>query len=207
MERMPTLPSKERLSHPRTRFAVFASCFAATTLLVAAIVASAVDQDKKDGRVAGIMIDKGNDWLTVKADGEDESVKYRFAESDKKLTDAIKSVFNASRVQLTYRIEGEIRYLESIKKHVLKSSGTITGAIVEVHNDFWVEVKPKNGLADAYALGPANFDNKEFVAKLKALKPGDVVTIKYSTDFERHRIETLRKHDPPRSKDEQPRSR
>ena len=32
------------------------------------------------------------------------------------------------------------------------------------------------------------------MAKLKALKPGDSVTIKFTTDFERHRIVTLRKN-------------
>jgi hypothetical protein len=32
------------------------------------------------------------------------------------------------------------------------------------------------------------------MAMLKGLQPGDSVTIKYSTDFERHRIESLRKN-------------
>ena len=33
------------------------------------------------------------------------------------------------------------------------------------------------------------------MAKLKGLKPGDSVTIKFNTDFERHRILTLQIND------------
>jgi hypothetical protein len=49
-------------------------------------------------------------------------------------------------------------------------------------------VKPKNGLLDGYAISwpPGNM-----VARLKALKKGDMVTIKFHTDVERHRIDSL----------------
>jgi hypothetical protein len=81
----------------------------------------------------------------------------------------------------------------SIKRHIIKQTGTITGEVIKVYNDFWVEVKPKTGLADAFAPG-ANYNDKEFMAKLKGLQPGDSVTITYTTDFERHRIQALRKN-------------
>ena len=42
---------------------------------------------------------------------------------------------------------------------------------MNVYNEFWLEVKPKDGPSDAYAPG-ANFADKEFMAKLKGLKPG-----------------------------------
>lgn len=150
--------------------------------------------DKKDeGKVAGILIDKKNDWLTVKADGEEEPVKYLIAkDADKKLVDALKITFNASRVQLTYKKDGDSRQLVSIKKQATKASGTVTGVVVKVYDKFWVEVKPKNGPADAYAPGGTNYNNKEFMAKLNGLKKGDSVTITFNTDFERHRILTLR---------------
>ena len=118
---------------------------------------SAIAADKvatKDGgKVAGILIDKKDDWITVKADGENEPVKYVIDASDKKLQEAFKSIFNASRVQLTYKTDGESRRLVGIKKQVLRASGTVTGDVVKVYNNFWVEVKPKGGLADAYAPG------------------------------------------------------
>jgi anaerobic selenocysteine-containing dehydrogenase len=88
---------------------------------------------------------------------------------------------------LTYKQDANTRQLVSIKRQILKASGTVTGDVVKVYNDFWVEVKPKKGLADAYAPG-ANYNDKEFMAPLKGLKEGDSVTITFTTDFERHRI-------------------
>lgn len=149
--------------------------------------------DKKEpDKVAGILIDKKGDALRVKADGEEEPAKYTIDASDKPLAEALKGIFDACRVQLTYKQDGEVRKLTGIKRQVLKANGTITGDVVKVYNDFWVEVKPKTGLADAYAPGPDNWMNKEFMANLKGLKPGDSVTITFTTDFERHRIKTMR---------------
>jgi hypothetical protein len=68
----------------------------------------------------------------------------------------------------------------------------VTGVVVKGYDNFWVEVKPKDGLADAYAPGSTNYNNKDFMAKLRGLKKGDSVTITFNTDFERHRILTLR---------------
>lgn len=168
-------------------------------MLTPCVAASAAEKGvPKDGvKVAGIMFDfdlKAH-WITVKADGEDGPIKYLFDPADKRLTDVLaKTVFPASRVQLTYKIEGDTRRLVSIKRQVLKAAGTVTGIVVKVHNEFWIELKPKNGHADAFAPG-ANYNDKAFMARLKALKPGDSVTIQFITDFERHRIETLRKHE------------
>jgi hypothetical protein len=147
------------------------------------------DASKDGTKVAGILIDKKNDSITVKADGEAEPVKYLIA--DARVAEAMKSIFNACRVQLTYKQNDGSRQLVGIKRQILKASGTVTGDVVKVYNDFWVEVKPKHGLSDAYAPG-ANFNDKEFMGRLKGLKEGDSVTITYFTDFERHRIKTLR---------------
>jgi len=157
-------------------------------------VAQIVDKGAagKDGNVAGILIDKKDNVLTVKADGEDEPAKYVVDKSNKNLVDSLKGIFDACRVQLTYKKDGDARQLVSIKRQVLKPSGTVTGEVVKVYNDFWVEVKPKTGLADAYAPGFENWKDKEFMARIKALKPGDSVTITFTTDFERHRIKTMK---------------
>ena len=175
---------------------LFCAALLFTILPSPPVAPAAADDAKKDeGKVAGILIDKKDDWITVKADGEDEPVKYLVGkDADKKLVEALKTIFNASRVQLTYKKDGDSRQLVSIKKQVLKASGTVTGVVVKVYNDFWVEVKPKDGLSDAYAPG-ANYNDKDFMAKLKGLKPGDSVTITFNTDFERHRILTLRIND------------
>jgi hypothetical protein len=146
--------------------------------------------NNKEVKVAGILVDKSGDSLTVKNDGEDEPVKYVIAkDADKKMTEALKANFPACRVQLTYKKDGDSRQLTSVKRQILHDSGTITGTVVKVYNDFWVEVKPKakDALNDAFAPG-INYKDKDFMASLKGLKPGDTVTIKYNTDFERHRI-------------------
>ncbi len=155
---------------------------------------------KKEVLVAGIMFDhdrKAN-WMTVKADGEEEPVKYLIDPSNKELAEVLQSVFNVSRVRLKYRLEGDSRRLVAIQRQILQAEGTMTGTVVKVHNDFWIELKPRRGVADAFALGPANFNDKAFVEKMKALKPGDSVTIQFTTDFERHRIVAIRKNAPPK---------
>ena len=150
---------------------------------------------EREIRIGGILFDfdREHHWLTVKADGEDEPVKYLIDPSNRKLAERLKTVFNASRVRLTYRPEGDTRRLVSIQRQVLQESGTVTGTVVKVHNDFWIELKPRRGVADAFAPG-ANYNDPAFMAELKALKPGDSVTIRYTTDFERHRIVALRKN-------------
>jgi hypothetical protein len=158
-----------------------------------ALVRAAKDDAKTEvGKVAGILFDRKDDWLTVKGDGDKEPVKYVIAKgADKKLLDALKTTFGACRVELTYKKDGDTRQLLSIRRQILKASGMLTGAVVKVHGDFWVEVKPKDGVADAFAPG-ANYKDKNFMAKLKGVKPGETVTIAFYTDFERHRILSLR---------------
>ena len=155
---------------------------------------SSLAADKDDGKAAGILIEKKEKWLLVKVDGDAEAVKFAIGDSpDKKLTESLKSTFDACRVELTYKKDGDAKQLVTVKRQILKEKGTFTGSVVKVHNDFWVEVKPKTSLADAFAPG-GNFKDKEFMERLKGLKSGDSVTITYVTDGERHRITTLKKN-------------
>jgi hypothetical protein len=162
-------------------------------VLVPCAVAGLPAAEKDEGgKLAGILMDKKAEWITVKADGEDEAVKYLIG-NDRAVTEALKNTFNASRVQLTWKKTGEGRQLVDIKKQVLQSSGTVTGTFVAMHGDFWIEVKFKSGVSDAFAPG-ANYKDKEFMDSLRALKKGDSVTITFTTDFERHRIVSLKKN-------------
>jgi hypothetical protein len=157
------------------------------------------DISKQGGMVAGLYIDGRGEWITVKADGEDEPVKYVIDPSDKQLQEAFKAVFNACRVQLVYKNEGDSRRLVGIQRQILEETGVVTGDVVKVWNNFWIEVKPKNGLADGFAPG-AQYNDKAFMEKLNGLQPGDSVTIMFNTDFERHRIVEMQINPPSRSK-------
>ena len=157
-------------------------------------------------KVSGIAIDRGDNWITVKADGEEKAVKYIVDPADKKLVETFKTVFHAARVQLTFKQAGDERQIVSIQRHIIKQSGNFTGEVVKVYGNFWVEVKPKHGLNDAFAPG-ANYNDKAFMEKLTRLKPGDSVTITYTTDFERHRITTLRINPPKPQKSAAPSSK
>lgn len=180
------------------RFAWRAGC--ATLLLLAMATGAQVPADDKApansgprlGKAAGIYIDAKNNRMLVKVDGDDEPTAFLIDPADKKLAASLKGVFNACRVQLAYKLESDTRRLTSVRRQIFKETGTITGVVVKVWNDFWVEVKPKSGVADAFAPG-GNYNDPEFMARLKALQPGDTVSIDYTTDFERHRIQNLRK--------------
>lgn len=178
---------------------VSARCVLVTALLVAALTwtAPARCADKSPGprlgKAAGIFIDRKDNRMIVKVDGDDEPSDFLIDTADKKLAASLKGVFNACRVQVAYKAGGETRRLISVRRQILKETGTITGTVVKVWNQFWVEVKPKVGVADAFAPGAGNYNDPEFMDRLKALQPGDTVTIDFSTDFERHRIQTLRK--------------
>src|SRR6185437_1197668 len=107
-------------------------------------LAGAADKDaNKEIKVAGILLKKQNDSIFVKADGEEEPVKYPISASDKRVTEAMTHIFDAARVQLSYKQDGDNRQLTSIKRQIFKDTGTVTGNVVKVHNNFWVEVKPK----------------------------------------------------------------
>lgn len=188
------------------------SYFVYASVVVALLVPTAVlAKDKEPAKraatkVSGIAIDRGDNWMTVKADGEEEAVKYVVDPADKKLLETFKTVFNAARVQLTFKQAGDERQIVSIQRHIIKQTGTFTGEVVKLYGSFWIEVKPKHGLNNAFAPG-ANYNDKAFMEKLKGLKPGDSVTITYTTDFERHRITTLRINPPKPQKPAAPSSK
>jgi len=141
------------------------------------------------GSVWGIVTDKKDDWIMVKIDNEAEPIRYVIPDrADPKLIAAAKTIFTVARVHVSYTNEGDVRKLTSIKRDMSKPKGTVTGEILSVH-DFWVEVQPKDGPPDGYSPGGVAW--KEMAEKLKTLKKGDVVTIKFYSDGERKRIDNL----------------
>jgi hypothetical protein len=169
------------------------ACLVSLAAACWAFVALAADAgkptDTREGgpvTVGGILTSDGNvNSLMVLLDGGDTPVKLVFAENfDKK---ALKDVFSDCRVQVTFLKNENSRTLLAFKKEPTRVKGTVTGVVV-YGNDWWIAVKPPNGPPDGYAV---DWPPKDIQVRKKSLKKGDTVTIKFHTDTERHRIETL----------------
>jgi hypothetical protein len=154
-------------------------------------------KDKGQGKpiaAAGIVTDVKDKegFVMIWTDGEDEPAKYVFREGfDKTIfgfPPAGKAIFTVGRVHFTYSTSDDARQVLSMEKEPPLAKGTVTGQVMFA-NDFWVAVKPKAGHLDGYAVGPPAW--KEMGERIKTLQKGDIVTIKFYTDIERHRIVTL----------------
>jgi hypothetical protein len=175
-----------------------AAILLAAAVLAGGVIAADKPKDAKEGApvaAAGVVTDIKPDFVMLWVDGEDAPTKFAFAEGFDKNTFGFlpkcKGVFSPDRVQFTY-IKGDDGNKVLTMKLPYKVAppqpmGTVTGVVL-FSNDFWVAVKPKAGPLDGYAI---SWPPGEMVARLKALQKGDTVTIKFHTDFERHRIETL----------------
>jgi len=169
---------------------------ASAVVALSAVMAPVGRAADKDKTVSGILTEKGDKWIKVKADGEEDAVKYVYDPADKKMAAALKGIFTVSRVQVAYEPggDGDARLLR-ITKPKTRTTGTVTGEVLAVHDNFWIEVKPKDGPPDGYALNYPPDKYKAVAETLKGLKKGDTVTLRFTTDFERHRIETLKKEE------------
>jgi hypothetical protein len=174
-------------------------------ILAAALLAGAAapdapkppSKDKAQGKpiaAAGIVTDVKDKegFVMIWTDGEDAPAKYVFGEGFDKTVfgfpPAGKAIFTVGRVHFTYSAGDDTRQVLKMEKELPLAKGTITGQVMFA-NDFWVAVKPKQGRTDGFAVGPPAW--KEMGERLKALQVGDIVTIKFYTDIERHRIVTL----------------
>jgi hypothetical protein len=151
------------------------------------------DKGPATGKIAGILIQRDKQTLLVRADGDESPVRYRLPEKpDARMAAVLKGLFTVQRVQITWKTVGDTREITSLVRFRGKARGIITGTVIAVHDNFWVEVKPSKGPPEGFAAGlPAK--SRDVLATLKVLRQGDTVTISYYTDFERHRIITIRK--------------
>ena len=175
-----------------------AAIFLAATLWASGVIAADSPKNAKPGKpttATGVLTENDSKkvGIMIWVDGEDAPTKFLLAEGfDKKNTFAFppkgKGVFVPDRVRFTY-VKGDDGNKVTVMQLATKKplNGTVTGEVL-FSNDFWVAVKPKNGPLDGYAI---NWPPGNMVARLKALKKGDRVTIKFHTDGERHRIDTL----------------
>lgn len=154
--------------------------------------ASAAEKDaSKPVIVTGILIDKRPDVLLVRPDGREPIRVAVPKDLDKVLVERMKTIFNVNRVRVACKVEGETNKLVGIEQIATQRAGVFIGEVVEVHENFWVEVKPKNGPAEGFAAAVPPDKPHPVIDTLKRLKKGDTVAIRYTTDYERHRIQQI----------------
>jgi hypothetical protein len=187
-------------------------------------------QEEKTGTVTGMVTAKGDNWIEVKADGEEKARKY-YTGSDQTALKAVKGTEAESRVKLDWRFNEVFRV---VKIEVLKApakadekkvekkdekkddkkseegrKGTVTG-VVTAKGDNWIEVKA-DGEEKARKYVPhwrgGNPDkgggpDKEMVAEIKKVAVNS--RVKLDWEFEERarvvKIEVLKK--PEDKKDE-----
>jgi len=140
---------------------------------------------KPQGTVSGLMTDFKNDYMLVQLDDQPEPIKFMFGPGISIPVLTKHGIFPCNRISFKYKTDGGNKVILDADKLPGRQSGVAIGKVIKVYNDFWVSVKPNDGMIEGFALG-ANADQNKAI--LKSLNPGDLVAIKYSTDFERHRI-------------------
>jgi len=146
---------------------------------------------KPEGTVSGLMTDfkEGKDgqdgYMMVQLDDQDEPIKFVFGPGITIPAITKQGIFPCNRISLKYKTKGDDKVVLSGEKLAGKQTGIVIGKVIKVYNNFWVSVKPENGMIEGFALGG---NSKDAADILKTLKPDDVVAIKYTSDFERHRI-------------------
>ncbi len=165
------------------------------TLLSSAVWAAdkeALKQAPKDsGTVGGLLVEKKNDYIMVQIDGDPEPTKFLVGTMDQRAADLYKSIFDVDRISVKWKADGDAKRVVSIEKLVGRPQGIVIGEVLKVYNNFWVAVKPKTGQIDGYALSFPQEKYKASYELIKTLKPGDIVAIRYTTDYERHRIQEM----------------
>lgn len=151
------------------------------------------EKAKTSGTVYGILVDRKDNTITVKLDGKDEPVAFVADGSNKNLMKAFNKVFTVARVRLSYKTDGEEKKLLNIQRVGRQGTGTMTGTVLATHG-WWVEVKTRTGSPEGFAATYPKERWKATEEKIKELRKGDVVTIRYYTDFERARILSIQKN-------------
>jgi len=166
---------------------------AAVSLFFIAAPASAKDSGKESSKTrdtaSGLLVNIKDDGIIVQLDNEEMETKYAWGGEVTKQSLIKRNIFNVDRINLRFKTEGDTLKVVAVEKVPGNAQGVIVGTVVKVYDNFWVAVKPKNGgMIEGFALNwpPEKF--KQSHDLIKTLKPGDLVAIKYATDFERHRI-------------------
>lgn len=165
-----------------------------------------------NGTVVGILANKGENWIAVKAEGTREAARYspiwrgglpsEGGGLDKETLAAIKKLVLTTLVSVTWEMQDNQRRIVSMKSLPFDGkTGTVSGTVL-AKGENWIDVKPKDGLTERYMAkwiaGPPNAEgkpqggglDKDLLKAIAALKIGSTVEVKWFAD-ERKRLDTL----------------
>ena len=165
------------------------------------------------GTVIGILTAKCDAWIAVKAESDQEGIRYyafwrggapnQGGGFDRQMIETIKKLPLANLVKVAWQVQ-EHRCIVSVEMIVPKEkAGTVVGTVV-VKDDAWVDIKPEGGgpteryTARWIGKGPkegGGFD-KEMIHVIAALAIGSKVRAKWTYD-ERKRVIQIERLAPP----------
>lgn len=169
-------------------------------------------EEATQGTVTGILTGRGDNWISVKAEGAREAVRYmppwrggmpsEGGGPDKAILEAIKKLIVTNLVEVTWEMQENTRRIISVKMLTSdQKAGTVSGTVV-AKGEAWIDVKPKDGPTERYMAkwvpGPLNAEgkpsgggmDKDMMKAITALKIGSTVDVKWAAD-ERKRLDTL----------------
>jgi hypothetical protein len=155
--------------------------------------------DEGDGTVTGILTNKGSEWIEVKAEGDNESVRYmpmwHNGGLDRATLDVIKKLITTNLVKVQWQIQENRRRIVSVEMIIPSAKrGNATGKVVAV-SEKWFDLKPDGGgYTERYMpkwIGGAPDKGggleKDMVRRIRELKKGDKILVQWIYD-ERKRI-------------------
>lgn len=192
--------------HKRSAISLFISM--ALTILGLSTFGLCADEPAPptNGTVTGIVTAKGDNGISVKADGDKEAVRYipfwrgglpkDGGGPDKATIEALKKVLVANRVKIVWELQEKSRRIVSIEVLAPAEKSGVTEGVIVAKETGWIDVKAAGdaGVTERYSarwIGGMPNDggglDKTVLAAIAACKVGDHVRISWSYD-ERLRI-------------------
>jgi hypothetical protein len=158
-------------------------------------------RDETAGKLAGILVDRGDGWMDVKADGEAFVRRYVPLEDargrpEPKLVGAISRTFVPNRIELAWRLHAGRRRLLGFEMKCPNQgeSGVATGTVTDIGRT-WIEVRPDDAPPDRYTprwIGGMPSDGggleKEMLRQFAGLRVGDRVRVRWTYEHRRRAL-------------------
>jgi len=144
--------------------------------------------------ITGILVEKGERTIEVKADGDKAARLYYYGD---RMAAIVKKLIGSNRVKLAWRPDGNKRALVAIEMLVPEEKEGRFVGVVTAKGKYWVDVKPGDEEPSERYMpewvrreGSDGALDKKMIEKIAQLRVGDVVRIDWKYD-ERKRVVEL----------------